>query len=400
MGESDDGDRLAQILAVVQAQGAQLAALTERFGPKAAPAVASTLTWRDAWEYYDDDASERVSSLNTDRGRWKHIDRHLGGEAVAETTVDTLKAYRKERKAEFTKRKTLTTPKTRNNEIELMRRMSRLLHRRKKTPSDPFSLMTQAEIFEPVENVRRNVVEDDPNATLTLDQLTNIGDELDRALVLVAHSSGMRRGEIAALEWDWIDRTPDKEGRPLRIVRIPPGISKGKKGKREGRETWISVDALAAINAYRKTLPFPLQRRAVHVFINARTGKDGRPGKYWGKHLHKDYLTERFERIRERAEAIGPSGPVWLHDLRRSFITLARRRNEDTSNVKQASGHTTDAAFDRYDIHARQDVIATRDRVEAARDADLAAISAQRKGPHSSHVGTSAHNTDREKNNG
>ncbi len=407
----EDGEWQARLLAVMEADRAERAAdraemralrelvASGRVGAKAAPAAAAPLTWREAWKFYEDDAPERVASFNTDQGRWKHIERHAGDLGVADTTVETLKDYRRARKKEFTKRKALTTPKTRNNEIELMRRMARLLFRRKRIAADPFALLTQAEIFEPVENVRRNVVEDDPSATLTLEQLANAGiDELDTALVLVAHSSGMRRGEIAQLEWDWIDRTPDKEGRPLRIVRIPPGISKGKRGKREGRETWISMRALEALNAYRRTLPFALQRRSVHVFVNGQRRKDGTPGKHFGNHLHKDYLTERFERIRERAKAKGPSGWTWLHDLRRSFITLARRRNEDTSNVKQASGHSTDSAFERYDIHARKDVIATRDRVEAARDADLAALAEERKGPHSSHVGASAPNTAAKKN--
>lgn len=416
MGETD-GTRFTALLVAMEAQRAEAAAdreemrelramlRAERAGPVQAPVAPAApappaLTWCDAWKFYEEDAFDRVESFNTDKSRWKHIERHVGDKVVVDTTIDTLKAYRKARRPEFTKRKMLTRPKTRNNEIELMRRMARLLYRRKKVTSDPFSLLTQEEIFEPVENVRRNVVEDDPNATLTLEQFANSGDELDRAIVLTAHSSGMRRNEIAQLERDWIDRTPDKEGRPLRIVRIPPGISKGKRGKREGRETWISVRALEAIDAYIRTLPFALQRRAVHVFVNAQMKKDGRPGKYFGRHLHKDYLTERFERLRERVGVVGPSGPVWLHDLRRSFITLGRRRNEDTANLKQASGHSTDAAFERYDIHARQDVIATRDRVEAARDADLAALAAARKGPHSAHVGPSAPSTSKKKNKG
>lgn len=82
----------------------------------------------------------------------------------------------------------------------------------------------------------------------------------------------------------------------------------------------------------------------------------------------------------EAPAVVGPSGPPWLHDLRRSFITLARRRGEETTNIMAASGHKTMAAFQRYNIHARKDALLVRDRVEAARAHELAALE-ERRGP-------------------
>lgn len=420
MGEDDD--RVALVLAVVQAQSAQLAAQaaqiaaitqllagSQRIGPVAAPAPAPSLplahppaagmTWRALLEAYMEANAARVTSSNSDAGRAAHLTRILGDVVVAETNEATLRHYRAVRGTETTKRKAMPSPKTLNNEIELARRAARwgYRQRRKLVPCDPFADMLRADVYLPVENVRRNVVEDDPGADggLTLDRFLAQADPLDRALVLVAHSSGMRRGEIAALEMAWIDRTPDAKGRPLRIVQIPPGVAKGKKGKRRGRQTWISVEALDALDAYRATWPFPLRRRCPWAFANTVQHKDGRPGPYYGQHLNKDYLTERFARLQEKAEANGPSGPAWLHDLRRSFITLARRRGESTSNIRQASGHLTEAAFERYDIHSRADAIMVRDRVEAARDQDLAALAEQRHGPKRSETGA---NTCGEKN--
>lgn len=349
------------------------------------------LTWAGLWTIYESEVdSEHQESWNTTVGRAKHIVRIIGHKQVAETTLADIKFYRATRKGEFTVRKTLTTPKTRNNEIELIRHMSRWASRHKPPliPLDPLSSYLRDELFEPVNNVRRNVIEDDPRAQLSLNDLLNHGDEFDRALVLVAESSGMRRGEIAVLERSWIDMRPGPDGKPSRIVEIPPGVAKGRKGKKEGRQTWISEAAVDAIAQYTRTLPFPLQRRGVWVFMNPRTGK----------HYHKDHLTVRFKRLQERAGMSGPSGPPWLHDLRRRFITLARRRGEDTKNIMQASGHKTHAAFDRYDIHSRRDAIVVRDRIEAARDTELAALAEMRKGPHRV-LGEDRPTTDLKKNN-
>lgn len=337
----------------------------------------STLTWRQLWPHYAAAEREKLESWNTVVGRWGHVDRIMGDEPVMDATIHTVRRYRDVRRGEFTIRKTLTSPKTRNNEIELVRRMSRWASRQnpKLIPFDPLAGIERADLFEAVQNVRRNVVEDDPTASLTLEQFLDHGDEFDRALVLVAHSSGMRRGELAKLERAWIDRRPDRDGRPHRIVEIPPGVSKGRRGHRPGRQTWVSVEALAAVDAYTATLPFPLQRRSTWVFVNAT------PGAFYGRPFHKDTFTARFKRLQERASAGGPSGPTWLHDLRRSFITLARRRGEDTSNIMQASGHKTLDAFKRYDIHARRDAIVVRNRVETARADELAAVERQRRGP-------------------
>lgn len=355
----------------------------------------NSLTWRDLWTIYEQEAdSANLESWNTVTGRAKHIVRIIGAVQVMDTTIVHVRTYRAQRKAEFTCRKTLTSAKTRNNEIELIRHMSRWASRQRPPliPSDPLAGYEREELFEPLNNVRRNVVEDDPHAQLSLADLMDHGDEFDRALVLVAHSSGMRRAEIVLLERSWIDRRPGPDRKPMRIVEIPPGIAKGRKGKKDGRQTWISEEALHAIDTYTSTLPFTLQRRGVWVFMNPRTGR----------HYHKDHLTERFRRLQERAGMSGPSGPPWLHDLRRSFITLARRRGEETTNIMAASGHSTMEAFQRYNIHARRDALVVRDRVDAARDRELTALAEMRKGPQrasAQNVESEAPTTDIEKNN-
>ena len=53
---------------------------------------------------------------------------------------------------------------------------------------------------------------------------------------------------------------------------------------------------------------------------------------------------------------------VWFHDLRRSFITIARRKGIPQSVVRRFSGHKTDAVFERYNME--EDLRAAAKRLE------------------------------------
>jgi integrase len=56
---------------------------------------------------------------------------------------------------------------------------------------------------------------------------------------------------------------------------------------------------------------------------------------------------------------------VWFHDLRRSFVTNARRRGVPESVVMRMSGHRTRAVFDRYNIIEEDDLRDAVKRIEA-----------------------------------
>ena len=47
---------------------------------------------------------------------------------------------------------------------------------------------------------------------------------------------------------------------------------------------------------------------------------------------------------------------LWFHDLRRSFITRARRVGVPESVVMRMSGHRTRAVFERYNVVDTQDL--------------------------------------------
>lgn len=309
------------------------------------------INWRQLVEVYrKSEVHMQLGSWATILGRLEHIDRILGRRPVAETTIAWVWEYRVQRAQEVTKRGRPTTPATRNREIEYIRRLTRwgsiqippLLAR------DPLAPYKREMFFEEENNIRRNVVEEIDGEPLLLEDLLKHGDDLDRALVLVAYDSGMRRKELACMEHSWIHRG--------RLIEIPPGITKGRKGRKPGRITITSERALEAIARWRE-----YHRHPVWVFPS-RNGKT---------HLHPDTLTQRFTELQERAGMSGPSGPTWLHDLRRSFITVLVRRGEDTRAVMDLSGHHTLKAFDRYNIRSHRNYLAIQARVAAARLAEL-----------------------------
>ena len=68
--------------------------------------------------------------------------------------------------------------------------------------------------------------------------------------------------------------------------------------------------------------------------------------------------------FRRACKAVKLTG-VWFHDLRRSFVTNARRRGVPESVVMRMSGHRTRAVFDRYNIVEEDDLRDAVKRIEA-----------------------------------
>ena len=72
-------------------------------------------------------------------------------------------------------------------------------------------------------------------------------------------------------------------------------------------------------------------------------------------------IRKMFRRACRAAKLTG----VWFHDLRRSFVTNARRRGVPEPVVMKMSGHRTRAVFDRYNIIEEDDLRQAVKRLEA-----------------------------------
>lgn len=323
-----------------------LASMVAKLGPASTPAVSVT----HLWEVFALANRERLRSWRDYAQRWRdHVGPAFGERNAPEVSPADVDAYRARRRAEGAAIATV------NREIALLRRLLNFgVRRGELARSQLHGPGMTSELIHPEDNVRTTIIEEDPSAsTLTLDDLLAAADVRLRAMIVLLHHTGLRRGEASRLRWDRIRGE---------VAWVP---SKDTKGGYGGRVVPLSSKVLAALAALPRDSPWVFPSRHLGV-------KKAQP-------ITPDWWTRWFGRLVRKLGLDGPDGgPPWLHDLRRSFVTLARRDGEAERAIMNISGHKTRAVFDRYDVHDLRDVLAFRERREAARSARLG----PRKGPH------------------
>jgi site-specific recombinase XerD len=137
----------------------------------------------------------------------------------------------------------------------------------------------------------------------------------DRALVLFMVDSGLRRGEVCALNWADVDMTTG-----LVAVR------RGKGGK--ARSSVIGARTRRALLAYRRTLA----DRDGALFQTAA-----------GARFTGSGLLSIFRRLSRRTQIrVNP------HSLRRTFVILSLRAGMDVLHLKALLGHADFAMVEHY----------------------------------------------------
>lgn len=160
----------------------------------------------------------------------------------------------------------------------------------------------------PFSGVELSAVRERQNRVLAPDEairLLNPNNDVETALLL-AMACGLRRGEIAALEWKHVDL----ERRLLWV--------EGTKTAASRRWAPIPAPALSALSA--------LARTSEWVF----------PGR-GGRRRTPASLTRAFARARER---LGIPTETRLHDLRGTFASLLVEGGADPRAVQELLGHT------------------------------------------------------------
>src|SRR5215471_3850847 len=152
------------------------------------------------------------------------------------------------------------------------------------------------------------------------------------AILLVAFDTGMRQREILDLRWEQVDL---RQG----VIRLAPQDTKGE----EPRLVVLTKRVRDVLKALPRGLP------TTPLFRNPRTGEA------WQD------IRKAFRRARKAAGLDG----IWIHDLRRSFVTRTRRPGVPESVVMRMSGHRTRAVFDRYNIVSEDDLHDAVARIEA-----------------------------------
>jgi integrase len=282
-----------------------------------------TLTVAEAWEAFEPIAKRDKDSWQTDVGRARHLVRHLGSRRATKLSLRDVDEYRTLRLGEKTRRKTVPMPATLDREIALLHRMLSYAVECGTLPKNPIAGVKL--LRKP--NVRRVVI-DEPSFARLLDA----AEEPLKPIVLVAYDQGLRKGEILSLTWSQVNL---KVG----VIRLAPQDTKGG----EHRPVYLTGRTLEALKA------LPRYLHCEHVFVNSETGER------WKE------IRAKFRRAREAAGL----KEVWFHDLRRSFVTNARRRGVPESVVMKLSGHRTRSVFDRYNVVSEDDLQTAVKQIEA-----------------------------------
>jgi integrase len=265
------------------------------------------LTVAGAWKAYAPVSELEKESWQTDAGRAKHLIDHLGDKRCDKLTQRNVDNYRVARLGEKTKRGGKPTVGTLNREVALLKRI--LSYATKCGDLDRNPLLGVGLLEE--DNTRDVVVSE-----VQLKTLVAAADPEFKAILIVAYDTGMRRDEILGLEW----RQVDVEGG---VIRLQAEDTKTKSA----RNIFLTARAKAILEA----LP---ESKSEFVFVNPKT---------------KTRWIDIRKQFRKARKDAGLSG-VWFHDLRRSFVTNARRRGVAESVVMKMSGHRTREVFTRYNI--------------------------------------------------
>jgi integrase len=245
-----------------------------------------------------------------------NVDSFFAGKRVSEITTDLIAEYRRKRGSEGSGSANI------NRELGILRRMLYLARKRGKyTGSFPDFQMV------PERNVRRGFLEYQSFRNL----LTALPDYL-RPLVLFLYTSGVRKGEAQAIQWDQIElgKHPvarlfeTKNGEPRTVPLASELVAMLKTTAPEERTGPVFYQGL-----FRKTW--------ISACVASRLG-------HWE---HPD--PENRPKLKKYVGLI-------VHDLRRSSVRNMVRAGVPERVAMAVSGHKTRSIFDRYNIVSTADL--------------------------------------------
>jgi integrase len=306
-------------LAVALAAKIKAEAFEGRFFDRA---KAHKATVRQLWEDWRPISERDKASWQDDVSRSKHLLEHLGDRVAQALNRGDIDEYRNLRLAETTLRGRPPSPATLDREIALLMRMCSYAVECGRLLQNPLAHVRL--LRKP--NVRRVVIDEATFARL----VEAAGKEL-RPILVMAYDTGMRKGEILGLRWSQLD---------LEAGTVRLGAEDTKTSK--ARTVYLTARAKEAIQQ------LPRDEGSEHVFVSSRTGKG------W----------VNIDRPFAEARAAMGRPDIWFHDLRRSFVTNARRRGVPESVVMKMSGHRTRSVFDRYNVVEDGDVRAAVKAIE------------------------------------
>ena len=234
----------------------------------------------------------------------------IGDIPVSQLTQNRLELFRKKRLTEISERKGRPVkPSTVNRDVANLRAMLNKALDHSKIESNLIGRIKQLE----ENNVRERVLSSEEFEMLYLHCPASL-----KGLVLIAYYLPMRQAEIMNLTWQEIDL---KTG----FIRLGGERTKNKTGR-----------------------VIPLHPRIVDFF------------KSFPRPIHGGYIFGQSRRFNRKAfnKAVEAAGinDFTFHDLRHCAINNLRLAGNDHYTIKQASGHKTDIAFQRYNLVTEEEI--------------------------------------------
>jgi integrase len=286
------------------------------------------ITVEHCWKEWEPITRRDNDSWKSDVDRARHLVKYLGPRRAAKLTRKDIEEYREKRFREDTRRGGPPSPGTVDREVALLKRC----------------LSYQVECGMLVRNPIAGVpLLNEPNTRDMVLKPTMLARVLEAAppafapVIEFDYETGLRKTELRFLRWEQVDLT-------LGCIRLSAKETKTN----QARVVYLTARALEIL---RQT---PRQLHSPYVFVNPDTGRP------WSEH------NKMLRRACERAGLTG----IWFHDLRRSFVTNARRSGVPESVVMKLSGHRTRSVFDRYNIIDEGDLKAAVERMNAARQGE------------------------------
>ena len=148
------------------------------------------------------------------------------------------------------------------------------------------------------------------------------GNPILRMALILGYHQGMRRGELVNLRWESVNLA----GGVLGVVNLPEAEELTKS--RRNRALPMHPDVVAALGQALQAAPKKIENgQAVPAWPYVLAWLDG------GR-IKRDWLTRHFDLLVKKAGIAHAT----LHDLRRSFSTIAQRAGVDKAIVQLLGG--------------------------------------------------------------
>ena len=324
--------------AIAQAVAARLGSATSGGDPLVADLID---------EYERSAEFKGLRAWKTERARHKHLRRHLGALRVSQLTGATLDDYRAERAKEHGARKVrgrrvLTSPSTRNREVDRLCRVVNWGVERGRCPANPIA--KHADETEPAGRrtwIKTEDVDKLRAAALDYGRDPRIGLTL-RAMISTKFDGFLRRSELCSLRWEQLD---------FRGGAITLDASETKAHREGTRITILSERAAADMRAAPRYAASPW------VFTNTRGGK-----------YNPRTFLRMLQAVAELAGVKAADGERFVaHDLRAGGITQQLELLTPQRDVMDMSGWTTDQTARYHRGRGAPAVARAKARLEAAR---------------------------------